>query len=60
MSVKWWFASDMVCQRYSLPSFPVPAVGCNQSTPSSTLTAGPAAPHLPELEVQDAEALELH
>lgn len=49
----------MFCQLYGLPSFPVPAVGCNQSTFFVTLTAIPVAPHPPELEAQDAEALEL-
>lgn len=36
-SVKWWFAIDN-----SLPSFPVPAVRCNQSTPSSTRGSTPS------------------
>lgn len=53
--------SNMVgCQWYNLPSFPVPTVGCNQRVPFSTLAAALAASHPLELEVQDAEALELH
>lgn len=51
-------SKTVLCQQYSLLSFPVPAIGCKQSTPSSMLTAAPVAPHPPELEVQDAEALE--
>lgn len=47
-------------QWYNFPSFPVPTVGCNQCTPSSTLATALAASHPPELEVQDAEALESH